>query len=148
MLTDELKKVAQEVGLTNVDKLSKKDLIYRILDQDAINASRKAIKNSVPEADENQPRAALRNTQKPLLTNKKVLEKVEKIEKKTVEKPAKKQEDKPKTNPKKTSEKPAKANEKQPEEYDTTQRSIHKNKNGTRDYSAVGTRGLATQTVF
>jgi transcription termination factor Rho len=115
MLTDELKKVAQEVGLTNVDKLSKKDLIYRILDQDAINASRKATKNSVPEADENQPRAALRNTQKPLLGDKKVLEKVEKIEKQTTEKPAKKQVEKPKNTPKKATEKPAKTNEKRSE---------------------------------
>jgi transcription termination factor Rho len=60
MTLDDLKTVASKVGVTNFEKLAKKDLIYRILDQDAINASRKATKNAVPEADENQPRAALR----------------------------------------------------------------------------------------
>ena len=94
MAIDDLKQVASQVGVTNFDKLAKKDLIYRILDQDAINASRKTTNNAVPEADENQPRAAMRKAtttpeKQPVAAKKttpKVAAKAEKPAKKTAEK--------------------------------------------------------------
>ena len=63
-IVSELKEIAIELGIRKLENLRKQDLIYKILDQQAIKASEKAVKkSSVTEAkaQERRPRIS-RNT--------------------------------------------------------------------------------------
>ncbi len=59
-LLSELKEIAEEMGISNFKKLPKKDLIYKILDQQAImpesTISKSDTMNNGPKEDSNEPR--------------------------------------------------------------------------------------------
>ena len=54
-LLSELKEIAEELGVTNFNKLSKQDLIYKILDQQAITPPEKLPKRFRTPARKAQP---------------------------------------------------------------------------------------------
>jgi transcription termination factor Rho len=49
-LLSELKEIAEEMGVKNARKLSKQDIIYKILDQQAVAGESAAAKKSSPPA--------------------------------------------------------------------------------------------------
>ncbi|MBX7162583.1 MAG: Rho termination factor N-terminal domain-containing protein, partial [Saprospiraceae bacterium] len=51
MLVPELKDIAQKLGITHLQKLSKQDLIYRILDQQALAGGKKSDADNGSDAD-------------------------------------------------------------------------------------------------
>ncbi len=53
-IVSELKEIAIELGLKKIESLKKQDLIYKILDQQAIMASEKVVKKSVPPEGKKQ----------------------------------------------------------------------------------------------
>ncbi len=67
MLVPELREIAKQLKIKRVELLKKQDLIYRILDQEAINAteSRKSGKGESQPAERKQERAAQQPKQKP-----------------------------------------------------------------------------------
>ena len=54
MLVPELTAVAATLGLTKYENLAKKDLIYRILDQQAINEARNSVANRQERPERNE----------------------------------------------------------------------------------------------
>jgi transcription termination factor Rho len=67
MLVPELREIAKELKIKRAELLKKQDLIYRILDQQAIDAAdaRKAGKSSDQKSDRQQPRSSRQKKQKP-----------------------------------------------------------------------------------
>jgi len=61
-LLSELKEIAEEIGVKNAKKLSKQDIIYKILDQQAVNGEATAEKKSAPSTSvsEAEPERKLR----------------------------------------------------------------------------------------
>ena len=55
-IVSELKEIAVELGIRKLENLRKQDLIYKILDQQAIKASEKAVKKSATTDDKKQER--------------------------------------------------------------------------------------------
>ncbi|GAA0891493.1 transcription termination factor Rho [Fulvivirga kasyanovii] len=55
-LLSELKEIAEELGLKNYKKLSKQELIYKILDQQAVTPENQLPKKKAPEAKPEQPK--------------------------------------------------------------------------------------------
>jgi transcription termination factor Rho len=67
MLVPELREIAKELKIKRAELLKKQDLIYKILDQQAIDAAdaRKAGKSSGQASDRQQPRSTRQKKQKP-----------------------------------------------------------------------------------
>ena len=61
-LLSELKEIAEEMGVKNAKKLSKQDIIYKILDQQAVSGEAAAEKKSAPSTSvsEAEPERKLR----------------------------------------------------------------------------------------
>ena len=52
MLVPELKEIAERLGVTNAKKLTKQDLVYKILDQQALVGSKKSVSDQEVSTDE------------------------------------------------------------------------------------------------
>src|SRR5688572_23472269 len=61
-LLSELKEIAEEMGVRNAKKLSKQDIIYKILDQQAVSgeAEKKSAAAAAPSISEAEPERKLR----------------------------------------------------------------------------------------
>src|SRR5687767_10720365 len=59
-LLSELKEIAEQMGVKNAKKLAKQDLIYKILDQQAVAGESAAPKNSAAPVTEGEPERKLR----------------------------------------------------------------------------------------
>jgi transcription termination factor Rho len=66
-IVSELKEIAMELGIRKTETLKKQDLIYKILDQQAILASEKAVKKSatIDNKSERRPRIVRKSNDKP-----------------------------------------------------------------------------------
>jgi len=97
MLVPELKDLAEKIGLTKYKRLSKQELIYKILDQQAIEKGKNAVEEEKQEKKKPAPRK--RNTPKPAA--KKEEKKEEKKEKADVAVAKEKKKEEPKKEEKK-----------------------------------------------
>ena len=54
----ELREIAEKLNINKIDKLKKQDLVYKILDEQAMNPPAKEVKNNSSDdrSDENKPR--------------------------------------------------------------------------------------------
>ncbi len=65
MLLTDLRQVAKDLNIKRVESLRKQDLIYKILDQQAISATEKSkLPKAAPEKQENKPQESLSQEQK------------------------------------------------------------------------------------
>ena len=64
MLLPELRTIAKSLGIKRIELLKKQDLIYRIIDEQAVNAS-KNVEEQPAEVEERQPRKRVRLGSKP-----------------------------------------------------------------------------------
>jgi len=64
MLLPELRTIAKGLGLKRIELLKKQDLIYKIIDEQAVRASQN-VPESAPEQEERQPRKRTRLSNKP-----------------------------------------------------------------------------------
>ncbi|MCL3782067.1 transcription termination factor Rho [Prolixibacteraceae bacterium JC049] len=121
-LVPELREIAKELGIKKIESYKKQELIYKILDTQAILASEKKLPKKKVESKEEKPKAAASNDRLPDLTQinriKKESEKDEKPEvkeKKTRRPRLAAQKVEPVRKEKKQEEKPAEKVEKAPE---------------------------------
>jgi len=138
-LLPELKEIAKELDIKKAEALKKQDLIYRILDQQAINASledKNKGKERKPEVKKERPEKII---QKP----------IEKFTPKPTEKPV--QAERP-NQPEKTIEKPAETKENQPvptERFDNAEKSkrqrFTRGKDVRKEYSSSNFRNEQNQ---
>ncbi len=138
-LLPELKEIAKELDIKKAEALKKQDLIYRILDQQAINASlddKSKGKERKPEVRKERPEKII---QKP----------IEKFTPKPTEKPA--QAERP-SQPEKSIEKPVETKEPQPtstERFDNSEKSkrqrFTRGKDVRKEYSSSNFRNEQNQ---
>ena len=78
----ELREIAEKLNINKIDKLKKQDLVYKILDEQAMNPPAKEVKNNSSDdrSDENKPRRKRQRTNSEHKTSKEELKKDATIE--------------------------------------------------------------------